>query len=88
MQLSESNSDAGHGMNRKLRVPISCSQGAGSILDIAPSSNWGRFVPQESFNERLQADFLRVGGALRYGIDTFKEETSSDGTPKSFLAAG
>ena len=88
MQSFEPDCDAGHGMNRKLKILISCSRGAGSVLDIAPSSNWVRFVPHESFNERLQADFLRVGGALRYGLDTFKEETSPDGTPKSFQAAG
>ena len=75
-------------MNRKLRVLVSYSRGAGSVLDIAPTWNCARLVPRESFNERLQADFLRVGGALRYGIDTFKKETSQDGASKSSQTAG
>lgn len=75
-------------MNRKLRVLVTYSRGLGSVLDIAPTSNCIQLVPRESFNERLHADFLRVGGALRHGIDTFKKETSQDGTPKSSQATG
>ena len=75
-------------MNQKLRVLVTYSRRVGSVLDIAPTSNCARLVPRESFNERLHADFQRVGGALRHGIDTFKKETSRDGTPKSSQAAG
>ena len=65
-------------MAQTKRVFISYLQGAGSILEIVPPSSYEHFIPRESFNERLQANFHRVGGALRYGMDVWTEERSQD----------
>ena len=66
-------------MQRKTKAFIAYSRGVGSILDLAPSPSYRTLVPRASFNERLRADFQRVGESLRYGIDTWNEETSRDG---------
>ena len=64
-------------------------RGAGSVLDIAPTARCGRIVPpRDSFNQRLGADFQRVGDALRIGIDTLQMETSPNVTRKIASAAG
>ena len=66
-------------MNQRLKILISYARGAGSILDIAPASGYARLVPRASFNERLRADFHRVGGALHQGVIAVKKEVSLDG---------
>jgi len=83
MQVSASSRDSSQEMKQKVRTLVTFSRGAGSILDIAPTSNSGRLVPRRSFNQRIHADFGRVGVALRHGIDTVKEETSRDVAPKA-----
>ena len=75
-------------MARKMRVFLSYTRGVGSILELAPSPSYQHLVPRAPFNERLQADFQRVGDALRHGIDTWNEETTRDGQATSFHAAG
>ena len=75
-------------MQRKRNIFISYSRGAGSILDLAPSPSYENLVPRVSFDERLQADFRRVGDALRHGIRTWNEESSRDDRGTSFHAAG
>ena len=72
----------------RLKVFISCSRGAGSILDIAPTTRWEHLVPRKSVNERLQADFWSVGGALRHGVDTVKGETPRYGARRPSRLAG
>ena len=59
-------------------VAVAFSRGFGSVLDLAPASSCRRFLPRETFNERLRSDFRRVGGALRYGMDSMMEETPRD----------
>ena len=71
-------------MDRQLaRRLISYARGAGSILDIAPTSTCDRLVHGESFNERLRTSFQRVGGALRHGADALKDEISRNEPPKT-----
>ena len=74
-------------MTQTMRVFISYFQGAGSILEIVPPSDYGHFVPRESFNARLNADFHRVGGALRHSMDVWQEETSQDSEQNAPRAA-
>lgn len=59
-------------------IAVAFSRGVGSVLDVAPASRCWRFVPRETFNERLRSDFRRVGGALRYSMDSMKEEKPRD----------
>ena len=60
-------------------VFLSYCRGAGSVLDLVSKAKCGHFVPARgSFNQRLEADFQRVGGALRFGIDTLTTEASQN----------
>ena len=59
-------------------VALAFSRGGGSVLDLAPSSRCWHLVPRETFNERLRSDFRRVGGALRYGMDSMTAEKPRD----------
>ena len=70
-------------MIERMKILISCARGAGSVLDIAPTSSYAYLVPRESFNERLRANFHRVGGALRQGIVAVETEASLDGARTS-----
>ena len=67
-----------HAIAPRASVAVAFSRGVGSVLDLAPASSCWRFVPRETFNERLRSDFRRVGGALRYGMDSMKEEKPRD----------
>ena len=75
-------------MNQRVKTLVAYCHDAGSILDVAATSRCVRLVPRESFNERLRADFDRVGGAIRHGMNGLKEETSPDGTRPSSRASG
>ena len=46
----------------------------GSILDIAPETQYEQFLPRESFNERLRASFERTGLAIRHAMDMKTDE--------------
>ena len=70
-------------MKKRMRAVVSYTQGAGSVLDLVPRVNCARLVPRETFNDRLEADFRRVGGTLRKAVDTFREETSPNESPKA-----
>ena len=59
---------------RRANVFVSYAKGAGSVLDIASTSACRRLVPRESFSERLEADFRRVGDSLRHGLDSVSNE--------------
>ena len=61
-------------MAQMKRVFVSYLQGAGSILEIVVPSTYWHLVPRESFNMRLEADFHRVGGAIRHGMDIWNKE--------------
>ena len=74
-------------MAQTRRVFISYMRGASSILDIAPSSGYRHRAPRRSINDRLQADFQRVGRALRSSMDAWKEENSEDGATTTVRAA-
>ena len=70
-------------MKRRVKAVVSCSRGAGSVLDLAPRTDCARLVPRESFNDRLEANFRRVGDTLRKAVDTIREETSLDESSKT-----
>ena len=58
-------------------------RGAGSLLDIAPSTRYDVLVPNGSFNERLRDDFLRVGGAMRHAMDRERMTNGATGQGKA-----
>ena len=71
-------------MNRRLaKRVVSYAQGAGSVLDIAPTKKTVRIVSKKSPNARIHADFQLVGKALYHGMDTVKREISPRGPKKA-----
>ena len=67
-------------MNRRLaRRVITYAQGAGSVLDIAPTMRGARTLAKKSPNARIYADFQQVGKALCHGMDTVDREISPRG---------
>ena len=66
-------------INRKLKM----IQNFGSILDIAPETQYEQFMPRESFNERLRASFERTGLAIRHAMDTKTDEQGTQENTES-----
>lgn len=40
-------------------------KGVGSVMDIAPASNFDRFVPRRTEDEMLRADLNRIGSDMK-----------------------
>ena len=73
-------------MNRRLaNRAIHYTQGVGSVLDIAPTTRSERVIATKSFNDRIHADFQRVGIALSHGMNTLNKERSLRGPRKKSL---
>lgn len=49
-------------------------KGVGSVLDIAPSTNYSRFVPKEPLDKRMQGHWKRTGRHLQHAINRFADE--------------
>ena len=64
---------------------LAAVRGAGSLLEIASSTSYERLLPNESFDERLRADFLRLGGAMRQAMDA--EGTANETPPQRETAS-
>ena len=68
---------------------MSYCRGAGSVLDLVSTAKCGHFVPARgSFNQRLEADFQRVGGALRFGVDALMTEEASQNAGRNRESTG
>ncbi|MEW6219197.1 MAG: ImmA/IrrE family metallo-endopeptidase [Thermodesulfobacteriota bacterium] len=48
--------------------------GVGSILDIAPSSDYTRLVPRLTVQQRLRANWEKVGSSIRKSVIDFEHE--------------
>lgn len=49
-------------------------RGAGSIIDIAPATNYRKYVPEKNVAKRMGGHFSRVGKNLQTAIDRFSNE--------------
>jgi hypothetical protein len=49
-------------------------RGAGSVLDIAPASNYRKYVPEKNPAKRMEGHFARVGKNIQTAIDRFSDE--------------
>ena len=67
-------------------VWMAYARGAGSVLDISPTSRCRLLIPSESVEERLRSDFQRVGNALRYGVDSVHTEVMRSDAKRSSAA--
>ena len=45
----------------------------GSILEIMPFTDYSRFVPKESDEDRMRAIWVQVGNDLRCAIDQYSD---------------
>lgn len=48
-------------------------RGAGSLMDIIPTSDLLQFTQRRTIAERMSSHFVRVGGALSRACNTFSE---------------
>lgn len=67
---------------------LAAVRGAGSLLEIASTTPYERLLPNESFDERLRADFLRVGGAMRQAMDADGTANESESQRETADARG
>ncbi len=58
-------------MTKRLKYII---KGVGSVMDIAPSTDYSRFVPKETAGERMQGHWERVGQHINIAINRFADE--------------
>jgi hypothetical protein len=49
-------------------------KGIGSVMDIAPSTDYTRFVPKKTATERMQEHWQRTGWHIQQAIDHFAHE--------------
>lgn len=48
--------------------------GIGSVLDIMPRTDFWRFIPQQTPEERMRQDWERVGQSLWRAVGQFDQE--------------
>ncbi|MCF8111205.1 MAG: hypothetical protein K9J85_06920 [Desulfobacteraceae bacterium] len=49
-------------------------KGAGSIMDIAPATNYKKYVPQKNTTKRMEGHWRRVGKNIQTAIERFSNE--------------
>lgn len=49
-------------------------RGAGSILDLAPATNYRQYVPRQKAAKRMEGHFARVGRNIQTAVDRFSNE--------------
>ena len=49
-------------------------KGIGSVMDIAPSSDYSHFIPKETPSERMRGHWERTGNHLARAIESFADE--------------
>jgi hypothetical protein len=49
-------------------------RGAGSIMDIAPATNYGKYVPEKNIAKRMEGHFTRVGKNIQAAMNRFSNE--------------
>lgn len=51
--------------------------GLGSVLDVAPVSDYERYVPKATPSERMASRWARVGNCLRRALERYEREQTS-----------
>jgi hypothetical protein len=49
-------------------------RGVGSIMDIAPFTDYRRFVPKENIQERMHGHWARTGRNIQHAVKRFTNE--------------
>lgn len=49
-------------------------KGVGSVMDIAPFSDYSHFIPKETPSERMRGHWERTGSYLKCAIERFADE--------------
>ena len=49
-------------------------KGIGSVMDIAPCNDYGRFVPTENIQKRMQGHWERTGNTIKAAAERFTHE--------------
>jgi len=49
-------------------------KGIGSIMDISPSSDYGKYISRATVDKRLQSHFERAGQSIKLAIIRYSEE--------------
>ncbi len=62
-------------MNKKLILVL---KGASSAIDIFPESNFQRFIPKGSDEERLRANWERTGEQLRTAMKEYEQNRKKE----------
>ena len=66
---------------RKIKTPTTMTKnikhilkGVGSVMDIAPSSDYSHFIPKETPSERMRGHWERTGNHLTRAVKRFADE--------------
>lgn len=49
-------------------------RGAGSVMDIAPATNYNQFVPEKNIAKRMEGHWVRTGKNIQKAIDRFAND--------------
>jgi hypothetical protein len=52
-------------------------RGVGSLLDVAPSTDYSEFVPKESTAERIHKSWTRTGESIQRSLNHFANSSSA-----------
>ena len=55
-------------MTRQIKNII---RGVGSLLDVAPTTDYSEFIPKESTAERIHKSWTRTGESIQRSLDHF-----------------
>lgn len=58
-------------MTEKVRNML---RGAGSIMDIAPATNYRKYVPEKNISKRMEGHFTRVGKNIQTAMNRFSND--------------
>jgi hypothetical protein len=53
-------------------------EGFGSVLNIAPSTNYKKYIPSRDYSNRLERRWFRVGNHIRKAINRFEYEQKDE----------
>ncbi len=62
-------------MSQKLKNIL---EGVGSVLNIAPATNYGKYVPSRKYKKRLERRWFRVGQNMQRAINRFEDEQKNE----------
>lgn len=65
-------------MTKKLKGMLAS---IGSVMDVAPKSGYGRFVPRQTPEERMRGHWQRSGDSIRRAMGQFENERPAQSKP-------